>query len=190
MLSGNGKRNLLRRYTMYWTGWSTGSMNSITWDTNRKWMNRSGRLKTTMTWSLPSKGEPPLNGIPTICLIFWITISIGWKESVPICFRLSRMPVPESGRKWIRNLSSKRSGRWSYLSGIVRRGLPDWHSSVSRCKNFWYVCFMKKIRKMYLPNNVWLILISIIYYCMVSGLIIFICLSLMRLWLNRDCWTG
>ena len=39
----------------------------------------------------------------------------------------------------------------------------------------------EKIRKMYLPNNVWLILISIIYYCMVSGLIIFICLSLMRL---------
>ena len=39
----------------------------------------------------------------------------------------------------------------------------------------------EKILKMYLPNNVWLILISIIYYCMVSGLIIFICLSLMRL---------
>lgn len=51
-------------------------------------------------------------------------------------FSVVRMPVPESGRKWIRNLSSKRSGRWSYLSGIVRRGLPDWHNSVSRCKNF------------------------------------------------------
>ena len=96
------------------------------------------------------------------------------------CFRLSRMPVPESGRKWIRNLSSKRSGRWSYLSGIVRRGLPTGtiQSADARISDR---LLHEKDPENVSAEHVWLILISIIYYCMVSGLIIFICLSLMRL---------